>query len=86
LKNPPVPNPHPVRALLSHLVRLLTIWKQISNGTHNSASGLLITTYAAVGNGAVNKFGICFQWRNEHLKPRMLLFSVGNSAMNSPTF
>ncbi len=23
------------------------------------------------------------QWRNEHFKPRMMLFSVGNGAMNA---
>jgi hypothetical protein len=33
-------------------------------------------------NGAMNKFGICYQWRNEHFKPRMLFFSVGSGAMN----
>ncbi len=26
-------------------------------------------------------FGLLFQWRNEHFKPRMLLFSVGNGAI-----
>jgi hypothetical protein len=36
-----------------------------------------------VGKGAINKFGSCCQWRNEHFKPRMLLFSVGNDAMNA---
>jgi hypothetical protein len=31
----------------------------------------------------MNKFGIHFQWRNEHLKPKMLLFSSGNSSLNA---
>ncbi len=26
------------------------------------------------------------KWRNEHFKPRMLLFSVGNGAMNAPRY
>ncbi len=35
---------------------------------------------------AMNKFGICFQWHNEHFKPKMLLFSVGNGALNAPRY
>ncbi len=31
----------------------------------------------------MNKFEICFQWCNDHFNPRMLLFSVGNGAMNT---
>ncbi len=40
--------------------------------------------HTAVGNGAINKCGTCFQWRNEHFKPRMLLVSVGNGAIKTP--
>jgi hypothetical protein len=42
---------------------------------HSCVSGLFFSTY--------NTFGICFKWINEHVKPRMLLFSVGNGAMNA---
>jgi hypothetical protein len=35
---------------------------------------------------ALNKFWICFQWRNEHFKARMLFFSVGKGAMSSPRY
>jgi hypothetical protein len=59
--------------MLHHLLQLLAFWKQIANGAHRSVSGLLF----------MNKFGICFQWRNELFKPR-ILFSVGNGAMNAP--
>jgi hypothetical protein len=31
----------------------------------------------------MNKFGNCSQWRSELLIPRILLFSVGNGAMNA---
>jgi hypothetical protein len=34
----------------------------------------------------MNKFGICFQRRNEHLKSSMFLFSVGNGAMTAPRY
>ncbi len=38
----------------------------IANSAHSSVSGPLFTTYCtAVGNGAMNKFRICFQWRHE---------------------
>jgi hypothetical protein len=29
---------------------------------------------------------ICLQWRNEHLRPKMMLFSVGNGALNAPRY
>jgi hypothetical protein len=60
--------------LRCQLVRLLAIWKQ-TNDAQSSVSGLF-SLHTAVGNGAINKFGICFQWRNEHCKPRMLVFSA----------
>jgi hypothetical protein len=41
---------------------------------------------SVVGKGARNKFGSCCQWRNEHFKPRMLLFSLGNDAMKAPRY
>jgi hypothetical protein len=47
--------------MLQHrLVQLLAIWKQISNGAHISVTG-----HSPVINGAMNKFGICSQWRGE---------------------
>jgi hypothetical protein len=42
--------------------------------------------HIAVGNGDMNKFGICFQWHIQHFKARMLFFSVGNGAMNTPRY
>jgi hypothetical protein len=39
--------------------------------------------HAAVGIGAMNKFGSCCHWPYEH-RPRMLLVSVATSAMNHP--
>jgi hypothetical protein len=42
--------------------------------------------HTALGNGAMNKFETCFQWRNGHFKPRILLFAVGNEAMNAPQY
>jgi hypothetical protein len=74
--------PHPLK-LQRHLVRLLAIWKQIADGAHSSVSAFYLI-HTAVEKGATNHFGIFFQWRNEHFKRRMLLFSVGNSAMNAP--
>ncbi len=50
-------------------------------GAHSSVRGLLFTI---VSNGAMDKFGICFQWPNEHFHPRMLLLSVGNGTMKAP--
>ncbi len=64
-----------------HLVNLLAIWRQSANGAHSPVSGLLCSV---VSNGAMNEFGICFQWPNEHFNPRMLLFSEGNGAMKAP--
>jgi hypothetical protein len=43
----------------------------------------------AVGNGAMNKLGICLQWFPMvqcTFKPRMLLFSVDKGAMNVPRY
>jgi hypothetical protein len=67
--------------LQRHLVQLLAIWRQSANAAHSSVSGLLCSI---VSNGAMNEFGICFQWPNEHFNPRMLLFSEGNGAMKAP--
>ncbi len=36
--------------------------------------------------GAINTFGICYQKRNVHFKPRILLFSAGNGAANAPRY
>jgi hypothetical protein len=63
---------------------LLAVWKQIANGVHTALSAAFFSLHTAVGNGAMNKFGICFQWRNEHFEPRMLIFSVGIGAMSAP--
>ncbi len=42
--------------------------------------------HTAIGNGAMNKFGNCSQWRSELLILRMLLFSVCNGAMYAPRY
>ncbi len=45
-----------------HLVQLLAIRVRIANSAQSSASGLLFTTYSyCIGNGAMNKFRICYQ-------------------------
>ncbi len=49
---------------------------------HIALSAAFYSKHTAVGSGAMNKFGSCCQWRHEYLKPRMLLFSVTNGAMN----
>jgi hypothetical protein len=46
----------------------------------------LTLLHTAVGNDAVNKYGNCFQWCSELLKPRMLFFSVGKGAMNASRY
>ncbi len=51
---------------------------------YTALSAVFYSLHTVVGNGAINKFAICFQWRNEHFKPRMLLFYVGYGAMNAP--
>jgi hypothetical protein len=51
---------------------------------HTTLSAAFYSLHTAVRNGTMNKSGICFHWRNEHFMPRMLFFSVGNSAMNAP--
>ncbi len=50
---------------------------------HTDLSVAFYLLHAAVDNGAMNKIGIGLQQRNGHFKPRMLLFSVDNSAMNT---
>ncbi len=70
--------------LQRHLVWLLAIWIWIPNCALRSVCGfLLYLLHTVVGDGAMNKLGICFQWHNENFKFRMLLFSVGNGAMNA---
>jgi hypothetical protein len=39
-----------------------------------------------VGKCAMSIFGSCCQWRNEHFKPEMLLFSWGNDTVNAPRY
>jgi hypothetical protein len=34
----------------------------------------------------MNQFGISFQWRNEHFKPRILLFFLANGSINLPRY
>jgi hypothetical protein len=41
---------------------------------HTDLSAAFYILHTAVGNGAMNKFGISMQQRNEHFKPGMLLF------------
>jgi hypothetical protein len=38
---------------------------------HTDPSVAFYIPNTAVGNGTINKFGICFKQRNEHFKPRM---------------
>ncbi len=49
---------------------------------HTALSAAFYLLHTAIDKSAMNKFRICFQWRNEHFKPRMLLVSVGNGAIN----
>jgi hypothetical protein len=61
------------------------IWKQMLTA-HTALSAAFFSLHTAVGKGARNKFGICFQWRNEQLKPRMTIWTlrdIGNDAMNA---
>jgi hypothetical protein len=51
---------------------------------HTALSAPFYLLHTAIDKSAMNKFGICFQWRNEHFKPRMLLVSVGNGAIKTP--
>ncbi len=76
--------PHPVKALFKdqrHLVQLLAIRILTANSTHS----LLFTKYCC-WQWAMNKLGNCFRWCSPHLKPRMLVFSVGNGPMNAPRY
>ncbi len=50
---------------------------------HTALPAAFYSLHTAVGYGALIKIKICFQWRNEHFKPSMLLFPVGNDAMNA---
>jgi hypothetical protein len=61
-----------------HLKKLLAI-----SGAHSSVCGPLFTFNPVVGNGAMNKFGSCCQWRREPFTIRMSFFSVGKGAMNA---
>jgi hypothetical protein len=42
--------------------------------------------HTVVGDGPMNKFGSCIQWRSELFKPRMLFFPVGKGTMNAPQY
>jgi hypothetical protein len=64
-----------------HLVYPLAIWKQIAKGPHTSVSGLLFTIQLLAM--AIKQICNLFPYRNAHFKPRMLLLSVGNDAMNA---
>jgi hypothetical protein len=63
-----------------HLVHMLAIRLPIA---HTALSAAFYSLHIAIANGAMIKSGICFQWRNEHFEPRVLLFSVSNCAMNA---
>jgi hypothetical protein len=39
--------------------------------------------HTADGNGTMNKLGTCIPRRNGYFNPKMLLFLVGNGAMNA---
>jgi hypothetical protein len=54
--------------------------------THTELSAAFYLLHTAVGSGAMNKLGICYQQRNGHFKPKNMLFSAGNSAMNAPRY
>ncbi len=51
---------------------------------HTALSLASHSLHTAVGNGAMNKFESCCHLCHEHLKPRMLLFSVGITALWTP--
>jgi hypothetical protein len=51
---------------------------------HTALSAAYSSLNTAFGIGTMNKFGSCFQYLNEHLKPKILLFSVAIGAMNAP--
>jgi hypothetical protein len=55
----------------------LAIWKQ------NALSAAFYLLHTAVGNGAMNKYGICRQWRKEVFTIGILVFSIGNGAMDA---
>ncbi len=69
---------------LHHLVQLSAVRKRTANDAHASLD--FYSLHTAVGNGAMNKFGSCCQLPNEHFKPRMLLFTVGNGAISAPGY
>jgi hypothetical protein len=53
---------------------------------HTALSAAFYLRHTAIDKGAMNKFRICFLWRNEYFKsrmPRMLLAPVGNGVINS---
>jgi hypothetical protein len=49
-------------------------------------SAALSVHHTDVGNSTLNQFGICFQLRIEHLRPRIILFFGSNGAMNPPRY
>jgi hypothetical protein len=53
---------------------------------HKALSAAFYLLHTVVGHGAVNKFGICFQLRNKHIRSRMMLFALGNDTMNAPRY
>ncbi len=66
----------------------MDIWKQLLTA-HTALSAAFFSLHTANGKGARNKFGICFQLRNEQLKPRMTIWTlrnIGNDAMNAPRY
>ena len=82
-KNSPIP--HPERASERDSATSYSCWffENKLLMAHTALSAAFYSLHTAVGNGARNKFWICFQTRKEHFKLRMLLFSVGNGAMNA---
>ncbi len=49
---------------MRHLVQLLAIRILVANSAHSSVCAFYLL-YTAVGNGTMNKFISCFQWRSE---------------------
>jgi hypothetical protein len=54
-------------------------------GMHCQQSFIFLL-HTVVGDGPMNKFGSCIQWRSELFKPRMLFFAVGKGTMNTPRY
>jgi hypothetical protein len=53
---------------------------------HTALSAAFFLFTHTVGDGAMNHFGNCFQWRRKHFTIRVLSLSVGKAAMNAQQY